>query len=106
MTADYVHAGVFVPVLDASQVNERFSFSPLGNAAVKLMYWDHEAWASELIVSEAPLMRDASNGGPDGVLQADKESKSKKRKADSKDTLKQKKVSVIKSSARLLRLIS
>ena len=46
----YIHAGVFVPVLQ--QVGPdfaKFTFSPLTNPAVKLMYWDEAAYVSELV---------------------------------------------------------
>ena len=51
VTADYIHAGVFVPVFNLSEGVEKFTFSPLGNGAAKLMYWDEQAWVSELAVS-------------------------------------------------------
>ncbi|KAK2829846.1 hypothetical protein FQN49_007197, partial [Arthroderma sp. PD_2] len=53
--ATYIHAGVFVPVLNlkptvstSTSEEERFTFSPLGNLAAKLAYWDEDAYASEL----------------------------------------------------------
>lgn len=50
----YIHAGVFVPVLHSLNPEAtRFTFSPLSNAAVKLMYWDEAAYASELITAVA-----------------------------------------------------
>ena len=48
----YIHAGVFVPVLNAmGPDSDRFTFSPLSNTATKLMYWDEAAYASELVTA-------------------------------------------------------
>ncbi|RVX70056.1 hypothetical protein B0A52_06228 [Exophiala mesophila] len=44
----YIHAGVFVPVVNPSREMEKFTFSPLGNPAMKLAYWDENAYLSEL----------------------------------------------------------
>ncbi|PVH74064.1 hypothetical protein DL98DRAFT_40706 [Cadophora sp. DSE1049] len=55
VTISYIHAGVFVPILH--QVGEeyaKFTFSPLSNSAVKLMYWDEAAYASELVTAIPP----------------------------------------------------
>ncbi|CZS91832.1 related to RNA binding motif protein [Rhynchosporium agropyri] len=55
VTISYIHAGVFVPILH--QVGDeyaKFTFSPLSNAAVKLMYWDEAAYASELVTAIPP----------------------------------------------------
>ncbi|TVY81410.1 putative RNA-binding protein [Lachnellula suecica] len=50
----YIHAGVFVPVLYPSVDDSlSFTFTPLSNAAVKLMYWDEAAYASELVTASA-----------------------------------------------------
>lgn len=50
----YIHAGVFVPVLSPlGDEYIKFTFSPLSNTAVKLMYWDEAAYASELVVTSA-----------------------------------------------------
>ena len=48
---NYIHAGVFVPELNVAAANERFCFSPLANPTMKLVYWDKDAYANELIVS-------------------------------------------------------
>ena len=46
----YIHAGVFVPVLHQFGPEfAKFTFSPLSNPAVKLMYWDEAAYSSELV---------------------------------------------------------
>ncbi len=109
MTADYIHAGVFVPVFNASEEAERFTFSPLGNTAMKLAYWDEGAWASELVVSTgSPKLltgdaqaRSAADQAAvaaenEGLLKPGKEAdaKVKKRKAEANATAKQKKVLV------------
>jgi len=49
----YIHAGVFVPVLQPlDDHSASFSFTPLSNPAMRLMYWDESAYASELITSD------------------------------------------------------
>ena len=107
VTADYVHSGIFVPVLELSPEINCFTFNPLGNAATKLAYWDQEAWASELKLSESSSATEILTGsGPsavdssaapmesDGPVQPDatSEGKVKKRKVEAKETTKQKKV--------------
>ena len=109
VTADYIHAGVFVPVFNATEGSEKFTFSPLGNTATKLAYWDEQAWVSELIVSsDTPKqtaavhdsqVRSASDlaaaaAENEGLLKPGKETetKAKKRKVEASDTAKQKKV--------------
>ncbi|KAL9129993.1 MAG: hypothetical protein Q9217_001715 [Psora testacea] len=106
--ADYVHAGIFVPVLTSTEDTDRFSFSPLGNTATKLVYWDEEAWASELVVSTGLPGSDEANSNEhvrsaadeaaaaaenEGLVKParDTDAKAKKRKADTKDAMKQKK---------------
>jgi RNA-binding protein 5/10 len=50
----YIHAGVFVPVLHPlGEEFANFTFSPLSNAAVQLMYWDEAAYASEFVTATA-----------------------------------------------------
>lgn len=52
----YIHAGVFVPVLSPlGDEYKKFTFSPLSNTAVKLMYWDEAAYASELVIASADV---------------------------------------------------
>ncbi|KAE8390914.1 hypothetical protein BDV23DRAFT_154111 [Aspergillus alliaceus] len=85
----YIHAGVFVPVINHSASTDRFTFSPLNNPSLKLMYWDEEAYVTELTVS--PGDSDINQGLPKndqasqlenlGKSQKDAD-KSKKRKAD------------------------
>jgi hypothetical protein len=112
VTADYIHTGVFVPVFDTTDSTERFTFNPLGNTATKLAYWDHEAWASELVVSTgSPKSATGSTDGQvrtaadqaaaaaenEGLLKSGKEAeaKAKKRKAESSASDKQKKVRLV-----------
>lgn len=47
----YIHAGVFVPVMDPKPNRDRFTFSPLSNPSMKLMYWDDYGYCTELGVS-------------------------------------------------------
>lgn len=85
--ASYIHAGVFVPVLNPTPSTQRFTFSPLGNPAIKLAYWDEEAYVTELKTSTADLDGSKERTG-DGTVgkpsKANKEGgeKSKKRKPD------------------------
>lgn len=109
VTADYVHAGIFVPVFSTTEDNEQFTFSPLSNAATKLSYWDEEAYVSELAVSsgspkmalisgesQVPSASDlaAAAAAGEGLVEPGKEpeAKAKKRKADANAAGKQKKV--------------
>lgn len=53
VTVSYIHAGVFVPVLQApGPAYERFVFSPLHNPAIKLMYWDEAGYVNVLAVAK------------------------------------------------------
>ena len=93
----YIHAGVFVPVLHPiGPETARFTFSPLSNAAVRVMYWDEAGYASEYVMEEAPpasaikskeanLARLAAKAAANEGLVAngkDGEPKPKKRKTD------------------------
>jgi hypothetical protein len=102
---------VFVPVFASDPGDERFFFSPLGNTATKLSYWDQDAYVSELVVTEAPdetsLKQSegyksaadiaAAAAEKEGLVVpgAETEAKAKKRKIDAKekDLAKSKKVS-------------
>lgn len=102
-----------MPVFNATEASEKFTFSPLGNTATKLAYWDEQAWVSELIVSSTTpkqiaathdsQVRSASNlaaaaAENEGLLKPGKETeaKAKKRKVEASDTTKQKKVCDLK----------
>lgn len=107
VSVDYIHAGVFVPATTRSENVEQFTFSPLGNPTTKIMYWDEEAFVSELGVSTDPAASKApSNNGrsaadlaaasaeAEGLAKSgkDNDTKFKKRKADSGGLAKSKKV--------------
>ncbi|KAG8534151.1 uncharacterized protein KY384_000995 [Bacidia gigantensis] len=102
VTADYIHAGVFVPDLNATEATSRFTFSPTGNSATRFRYWDEQVYVSELVVSttsavdktsgsrvrsvqdESSATMGSSKGGKDA------ENRAKRRKFDTKDSTKQK----------------
>ena len=111
VTASYIHAGVFIPVFNTDSANGRFTFSPLGNNATKLAYWDEDAYVNELLISvptedkvkktnearsRSALDKAAIAAEKEGLLAPGKEmdAKAKKRKADATAAAKQKKVSV------------
>ncbi|KAH8803290.1 hypothetical protein F5884DRAFT_805025 [Xylogone sp. PMI_703] len=95
----YIHAGVFVPMLyPTGPESSRFTFSPLLNPSLKLMYWDEAAYASELIVSEqtdpttfkeVEQTNAAAKGANEGIVEGKKpdDAKSKKRKAEKEATV-------------------
>lgn len=110
VTASYIHAGVFIPVFNVDPVTERFTFSPLGNTATKLAYWDEDAYVNELVISiptqekakkmgearsKSALDKAAIAAEKEGLVASGKETdaKAKKRKADANAAAKQKKVS-------------
>jgi RNA-binding protein 5/10 len=91
----YIHAGVFVPVLHPfGEEFKKFTFSPLSNPAVKLMYWDEAAYAAELPIAvvEQPSSKSkesehaklAAAAANEGLVSSSKdgEPKLKKRKVD------------------------
>jgi hypothetical protein len=87
----YIHAGVFVPVMDPNPSTAHFTFSPLSNPSVKLMYWDDEGYANELMLtsSEDDVGQDQPKGTRPSGQREQNESKgtkdvekAKKRKAD------------------------
>ena len=102
----YIHAGVFVPV--AHQFGPefaKFTFSPLSNPAMKLMYWDEAAFVSELVTAvatqtsaikskESEYAKSAAAAANEGLVDSGKdgESKAKKRKVDEYGSTKNKKV--------------
>ncbi|KAI5292665.1 hypothetical protein KEM52_006163 [Ascosphaera acerosa] len=96
--ASYIHAGVFVPVLDATvDGSEQHTFSPLGNPSMKLAYWDHDAYVAELAVSEGePDTRPAAAGAnSDKAKSKSAADKPRKRKtADAVPTLAPKKIAL------------
>ena len=109
VVASYVHAGVFVPVVNANEAQKGFTFSPLGNTAAKLAYWDKDAYIKELVVSvevdektvsskeaRARTANDkaAAAAEKEGLVALGKEAeaKARKRKAEANVALKTKKV--------------
>lgn len=87
----YIHAGVFVPVMNPNSHTERFTFSPLSNPSVKLMYWDDEGYVTELVVSPGgdEVPKDQQRSEKSASNQQDSQAKgfkdtekAKKRKAD------------------------
>jgi len=99
----YIHAGVFVPVLHPSGEDFiKFTFSPLSNASVKLMYWDETAYASEFITEpvhqpstiktkESEHAKLAAAAANEGLLSGG-ESRAKKRKVEKEAVPSNKKV--------------
>ncbi|KAE8355146.1 hypothetical protein BDV28DRAFT_129586 [Aspergillus coremiiformis] len=85
----YIHAGVFVPVINPSASTERFTFSPLNNPSLTLMYWDEEAYVKELTVSPGDsdnnqaLSKNEQAGQPEQAKSQKDADKAKKRKAES-----------------------
>ena len=103
-----------MPVFNTLAGKERFIFSPLGNTATKLAYWDEEAYASELVVSLAGSERStatletqarsaadraAAAAENEGLLRPGKETdiKAKKRKAEATAATKAKKVEFLQT---------
>ncbi|KAI1910128.1 hypothetical protein LOZ65_006421 [Ophidiomyces ophidiicola] len=84
--ASYIHAGVFVPVLNPTASTERFTFSPLGNNIMKLAYWDEGAYVTELKVSSEDLAtksKPKQNAPTSKSAKTSKDNdKNKKRKAE------------------------
>ncbi|BDD63443.1 hypothetical protein MAP00_008331 [Monascus purpureus] len=82
----YIHAGVFVPVMNPTASMDRFTFSPLNNPHLKLMYWDEDAYVTELMLSsEEPEKNQGQSKDPitESQMKGGKETeKAKKRKAD------------------------
>jgi hypothetical protein len=79
----YIHAGVFIPVMNPSISTNRFTFSPLSNPSLKLMYWDDEAFVTELTLSTEVDDASQEQLNQDSQAKGAKDSeKVKKRKAD------------------------
>ncbi|KAA8645843.1 putative G-patch domain protein [Aspergillus tanneri] len=95
----YIHAGVFVPVINPTASTERFTFSPLNNPSLKLMYWDEEAYVTELTVTPGDVDSTQAQSKtdktvpPDGKSSKDQE-KAKKRKAENVASAGSKKIAV------------
>lgn len=83
VTISYIHPGVFVPVYNAPEEAERFTFLPLMpvGGGMRLAYWDEEGYVSEMVLSTAE--ETPSSGSEDRNMAAkDTEKKGKKRKAE------------------------
>ncbi|KAL9619314.1 MAG: hypothetical protein Q9160_006079 [Pyrenula sp. 1 TL-2023] len=85
--ASYIHAGVFVPVINPTASVERFTFSPLANPSLKLAYWDEDAYVTELTVTTSepdPVPKQVTTVADMEGLVKDKATieKPRKRKAD------------------------
>ncbi|RAO72949.1 uncharacterized protein BHQ10_008961 [Talaromyces amestolkiae] len=87
--ASYIHAGVFVPVINPTPSTARFTFSPLSNAAMKLAYWDEDGYVTELVVSTEDL--DKKSKTDSKTKEGDK---AKKRKAEASSSAGAKKMAV------------
>lgn len=79
----YIHAGVFVPVVNPGREMKKFTFSPVSNPAMKLAYWDENAYLSELGINMtiAPKASTASTTTEDKAKANKDPDKAKKRKA-------------------------
>ncbi|KAJ5857033.1 hypothetical protein N7455_007927 [Penicillium solitum] len=98
----YIHGGVFVPVMNAPSGASYYTFSPSNNPSLKLMYWDDEAYVTELVLStaeddaaqEQKANKTNSNHG-DGQAKGTKDSdKGKKRKTDATTSASTKKLAM------------
>jgi RNA recognition motif-containing protein len=86
----YIHAGVFVPVINPAASTERFTFSPLSNPSLKLQYWDEDAYVGEVVVTMGEHIPTEKSSKSTAATSVDKEGfkaakegeKTKKRKAD------------------------
>jgi RNA-binding protein 5/10 len=100
----YIHAGVFVPVLqDLGPEGDKFTFSPLSNPAVRLMYWDEAAYVTQLVTAHetestederkrAAIEKAAAAAAHEGLVEKDGDAKAKKRKAEKEASSTNKKV--------------
>ncbi|KAL1973822.1 hypothetical protein VTN31DRAFT_5382 [Thermomyces dupontii] len=88
--ASYIHAGVFVPVLNPTPSTVRFTFSPLNNPDMKLQYWDEEGYVTELVVSREDLDKKPKTESKTGK----ETEKTKKRKTESSSIAASKKMAV------------
>ena len=78
----YIHAGVFVPVLNPTPGAERFSFSPAGNSSMRLAYWDEDAYVAELPINMSTSKpSDPRSADGSGTKTGKDPEKGKKRKA-------------------------
>jgi len=80
ITISYIHPGVFVPVYNAPDEAEQFTFLPLTpvSGGMRLAYWDEEGYVSELVLNTAEENKPAEESKETVVG----EKKTKKRKAE------------------------
>lgn len=75
-----------MPVMNPTASTDRFTFSPLNNPSLKLMYWDEEAYVTELMLSSGEPENNrgqSKSSAADNQAKSGKETeKAKKRKAD------------------------
>lgn len=90
----YIHAGVFVPVMTA--VTKDYTFASLNNTAMRLAYWDEDAFVSELVVSSESPPSPCRKPG-DTVSKKGGEGKNKKSKAEVDDVAFAKKVRCVRT---------
>ncbi|KAK1492438.1 G-patch domain-containing protein [Colletotrichum abscissum] len=81
VTVSTIHLGVFVPELrEVTRFNERVSFNPLFNPAIRVKYWEPHVYPSQRVITEVPPGGTSGDGGKGDA--ADEAKKGKKRKAD------------------------
>lgn len=108
VSVSFIHPGVFVPVFNLTEEAEAFTFISWGNPTTRLQYWDDGAYVGQLLLADP--IESAYNRGKtlsaadEAALAAQKEgivavgddadARSKKRKIETKDATKPKKVSI------------
>ncbi|KAG7046897.1 RNA-binding protein [Colletotrichum scovillei] len=81
VTVSTIHLGVFVPELrEVTRFNERVSFNPLFNPAIRVKYWEPHVYPSQRVITEVPPGGTSGDGSKGDA--ADEAKKGKKRKAD------------------------
>lgn len=80
---DYIHAGVFVPVLGAVSGQEQFTIAASNDISLRLAYRDFEAYVNELRIVEPKADDNTTSARADpSKVSKDEETKPKKRKAE------------------------
>ena len=76
-----IHMGVFIPELQQpSPQEEKFSFVPLFNPALRVKYWDPRVFANQRVVNAEPPVK--ADPAAEGASVSTEAKKAKKRKAD------------------------
>ncbi|KAJ5357494.1 hypothetical protein N7541_004652 [Penicillium brevicompactum] len=78
----FIHAGVFIPVLSPSASTDAFTFTPLHNKAMRLMYWDDKGYVTELTLTAEEDDLAQPNPQTNQTKGTKDTEKAKKRKAD------------------------